>query len=283
MNDKKLYLLLFFVSITWGAVHPLAKSILGEISPYQLAFLRALLGFVILSPILIQNIAKYAKKENFGFILKAGALGIIGYGIYQIMLLIALEKIPASANTLIGNISPIHVAILSLIFLKERISKYQMIGIFLGFLGVFVISNAQLGGELIGYGMTFVASILWGLFTFLGRGMKEHDPTETLAIGLLFASIFLLPFSNISHLDSNLSLKTAGIVLFLGIIATALNGIIWYHALGKMEASRVSVFVFLVPLWGVLFSHLYLGEAINSLLLLGALIIVSGIALAQKK
>ena len=82
--------------------------------------------------------------------------------------------------------------------------------------------------------------------------------------------------------DTNTTLETWIAIFLLALFPSFIAILFWYEAMVKEEVSRLVVFVYLIPVFAVIFSYILLGEIISILTMLFAALIIGGIALAQK-
>jgi drug/metabolite transporter (DMT)-like permease len=268
------YLKLLFCVAAWGASFIATKVALRELSPVSLVWLRFLIGVIILGA------AVYGRKQltwpghkDLGYF---ALLGFIGITFHQWLQSTALLTAQASTTAWIVATSPIFIAVLGWLFLKEKLGWLRSAGIALASLGVLlVVGQGNLLSLTSGhFGSTgdiliLISAINWAVFSVLSRsGLKRFPAARmmfyVMAIGWLFSSVLFLAvpgqaghgLSEFAHLSLNAWLGVA----FLGVICSGIAYIFYYDALQVIPASQAGVFLYLEPLVTLVVAAIILGE-----------------------
>ena len=285
------YIEVTFAVIAWGASFIATKLALRDLDPVTVVWLRFAIGVLIL------GIAT-AIRHQFSFpqrkeLLYFSILGFLGITFHQWLQSTGLVTAQASTTAWIVATTPIFIAILSWIFLHEKLNWWQISGILLAAIGVIlVVSKGNILSLLTGHFgeagdiMILVSAPNWALFSILSRrGLQQHKATQmmfyVMAIGWLFTSILFFTtgnFEDIGHMTWN-SLLGVG---FLGIFCSGLAYIAWYDGLQAVQASQIGAFLYLEPLVAVVVAWLILGEKLLILSLVGGVIILLGVRFVQK-
>ncbi len=172
----------------------------------------------------------------------------------------------AGIASIIGNTQPLFIAAIGFFFLRERLSGPRALALIFGLLGVVVIVSPSIGrvdnSLLVGSAIALVTSLSAAVGTILGRYIKLGDSIiafvgTQLALGgmVLLGASFLLEETSIQWTSA-----FVGIILFLAILNTALVTWSWFYLLQREEASSLGMYLFLVPVLGVLWAYLFVGE-----------------------
>ncbi len=293
MSNSKLftYAEALFAVIVWGASFIATKVALRDISPVTVVWLRFLMGVVILgiAVILRRQFALPDKKEWLYFAL----LGFLGITFHQWLQSNGLQTSEAGTTAWIVATTPVFMALLGWLLLKERLGWIKTLGILLAFSGVLVVvSKGDFGSISIGrFGapgdkLILVSAVNWAVFSALSRGGLRSHPASlmmlyVMSFGWLFTSLLFLPtkgFLEIGNLTFNGWLGVA----FLGIFCSGLAYIAWYDALKALTTAQTGVFLYIEPLVAVVVAFLILGEAIIPALLIGGTIILFGVWLVNR-
>jgi len=272
-------------AILWGASFPVLKIGLEDVPPILFGVLRYMLAtplFVLFSLAFHKKGIFSVKKDIHLFI----ALGLMGVTMPTILQNVGMMHTTAYMSSILQSTGPLFTVILAAYFLRERLTKYKVAGIILAFIGTYLALDIHLSslGSSLGNILVLLSAISYsagGIIakTCLNRGYK---PLQTLTLSSIFGTIFLvavMPFSGRATLS--FSVETWEIIVFLAVFSTFLPYALWYVAMGKMEISRLSFFVYLIPVFATLFSYLILGEKLTWLAAVAAFIIMAGIAIAQ--
>jgi drug/metabolite transporter (DMT)-like permease len=204
----------------------------------------------------------------------------------QILFVEGLLRTTATNGALIMALSPLFSALLAAMAFREPLTLSRVLGVILGFAGVaaVVLSHPGAGLSRAGVGdLLLVASVL----SFAAGGtvvqrMARQLPTLTIswaiyAIGALLLAVHAGLWS--TGQASSASVPDAwqwALILFSGVFATALSNLIWNHAIGRIGVARTSVFLYLVPVFGIFFAALLLGERLTVWHFGGFLAVVAG-------
>lgn len=261
-----------------------------EVAPFTLAFLRWTAAALLLSPFLWlarDRVRAYLAASTLHWLV-LGFLGmwICGAGVYY-----ALQFTTATNGTLIYTTSPLMVIILERLFFGRPTSWREMAGILIGFLGVAII---VLKGDLTGFSasgfnrgdlMFIAAALSWAGYSVLLKGPRTARlPVPALfAVVTLAGALLLAPFALWEWVSGARMPVTwaawggiAGIVAFSSLLA--FSG--FQYGVARLGASTASVFMYLLPPYGVGLAVLLLGEPFESHHLIGILTVLAGLVLA---
>ncbi len=277
--------------VAWGASFIATKLALRDLAPLTVVWLRFAIGVLILGfAARIRNQLALPQKQDLAYLALLGFLGITFHTWLQAT---GLETVQASTTAWIVATSPVFIAILSWIFLHERLVWLQVSGIFLAALGVLlVVSKGDLGALFTGHFGTLgdililISAPNWAVFTILsGRGLKKYPASRmiffVMLVGWLFTSILFFSTGNIQDIR-HLTVSSLIGVGFLGIFCSGLGYIAWYDGLQALPATQVGAFLYLEPLVAVLVAWAILGEPLIPVALLGGAVILLGVRLVQK-
>jgi drug/metabolite transporter (DMT)-like permease len=221
-------------------------------------------------------------------------LGIIGITFHQWLQSTALQTSQASTTAWIVATTPVFMALLGWLFLRERLGWSQAAGIGLGAAGVLlVVSAGDLKALSIGqFGapgdiLILISALNWAVFSTLSRGGLRTHPAARMMFfvmicGWLFTSLLFFTGVGLSEIGSLTQAGWLG-VLFLGIFCSGLAYVAWYDGLQALPASQVGAFLYLEPLVAVVLAGLILSEALRWASLTGGAIILLGVWLVNRQ
>jgi drug/metabolite transporter (DMT)-like permease len=294
MSNSKIfpYLEATFAVVVWGASFIATKIALRDLTPVTVVWLRFAMGVLILGLAVSLRKQFYWLKKNEW--LYFALLGFLGITFHQWLQSNALETSEASTTAWIVSTTPVFMAILGWVVLKEKLPWLKIAGILLAFVGVLlVVYDGNLRAiSLRSFGkpgdiLILISAINWTVFSVLSRrGLKTHPATlmmfYVMFIGWAFTSILFFATENVSEI-SNLTAQGWMAVAFLGIFCSGLAYIAWYDALQALTTAQTGVFLYIEPLVAVVVAFLILGEAITPASLIGGGIIFLGIWLVNRK
>ena len=293
MSNSKLftYIEALFAVIVWGASFIATKVALKEVSPITIVWLRFLMGVVILgiAVVLRKQFTLPDKKEWAYFAL----LGFLGITFHQWLQSNGLQTSEASTTAWIVSTTPVFMALLGWLILRESLGWGKTLGILIAFVGVLVvISKGNLGSISIGrFGapgdiLILISAVNWAVFSALSRrGLKSHPASlmmfYVMSFGWLFTSLLFIPTHGFAEIGALTFNGWIG-VTFLGVCCSGLAYIAWYDALKALTTAQTGVFLYIEPLVAVVVAFFILGEAITPASLLGGTVILFGVWLVNR-
>lgn len=196
----------------------------------------------------------------------------------------------AGIASVLGNAQPLIIIVFASLFLNEKITAVKIITLILGLTGILFISAQALitenQGALLGVMFAFGTSTGAALTAVLLKRLSpESDLISFTGWQLIVGSLPLLAISFILESGTNISWSSffVFLLLLLALLGTALNTIIWFWLLQKYEAGKLSLFLFLIPVFGLLFAFIAFGESLQSFEIIGIIIVLSAIGLSVIK
>ena len=284
--------LMWVTPALWSVNYIVARSAPGVVEPHMLALGRWALAGVILAFVARSELwrERSSTLADSGRYLVLGALGMLicGAWVYQ-----GAKTTSAINIALIYAASPVLIAVGAVLWLGERFSWRQGLGVVVAMAGVFhvVVKGQWLAlGQVqwvAGDGWIVVAMVAWAAFSLLQK--KWPTPvgsTARLAAICMGGVLVLLPFSVWEYLQPDRPAWTMQASLLV-VAAGLLPGIGAYWAYGFSQkvlgASRVAASLYLGPLYGGLTAWVFLGEAMGWHHVMGAALILPGIYLASRR
>jgi drug/metabolite transporter (DMT)-like permease len=283
--DSKASGIMFVLCIIWGLQQVILKMAAPDISAVMQIALRSGLSALMVYPMikLAEGVSLWGREY-----LAPGILVGILFASEFFLVAEALRFTSASHTVVLLYTAPIFVALgLHWKLPSERLSPLQWSGIALAFLGISIAflfhpagSAAASTTALWGDALALLAGILWAATTIAVRLTKlaEAPATQTLFYQLFIAFLLLFPLAFVMGQASiHWTPFTIGSLLFHTIIVSFASYLIWFWLLKEYLASRLGVFSFLTPLFGVLFGVVLLNEKIELNFVVGTVLVMLGI------
>lgn len=273
------------MSITfWGVSFVSTKAVLDKLDPFTLLVIRFGIGAAFLFLLLLY--LRETISINIKYIPHLIVLGILGVFIHQVIQASALLTIDASSAGWMISLSPIFTVILSIIFLHERMTFFNAIGMVLAIFGVLMVTTAGSDKSFeialnIGYLLMLLSTLNWAVYSVLIK--KLNIPLSPLVITFymsMIGFILTLPFTLRNRGWVSISLLQTeewAHLLFLGIFVSGVAYWYWAKALQVLEATQVSVFLYLEPIATLIAAMVLLHEKIVLISVLGGIIIIIGV------
>ena len=267
------------------------KVALRDVSPVTVVWLRFAIGVAILgAAVFARRQFALPQRDDLGYF---ALLGFIGITFHQWLQSTALVTAQATTTAWIVATTPIFMALLGWLVLRERLSWWQGAGIGLATLGVLLVvtkgdlaylSNGRIGT--IGDFLILLSALNWAVFSaFSRRGLQKHPATRmmfyVMVFGWLFTSALFLAGSGPSELTH---LSRAGwlAILFLGAFCSGLAYIFWYDGLQALPVAQTGAFLYLEPFVTLIVAAVILHEPLLLASLIGGLLILAGVWLVQR-
>ncbi len=287
------YLLLILTTLFWSGNFIVGKSAsLYEIPPFSLNFFRWFFAGLILFPFTYKEILKKKKYilNNLGFF---SILGITSITIFNSIVYYSLYHTQVISGVLMISTIPVWIIFISSILKIEKSNIFQIMGVILSLIGViFIITKADINlitnlefnkGDL----TMVIAMFAWALYSALLKKKKyQISQISLLQVVIITGLIFLIPvyfiemsFGNTINLNKPFYLTLTYVVLFPGLASF----FFWIKGISIIGANRAGAFLHLMPIFGAIMAMIIFNEKFMFYHLLGAIFIVTGITLSNRK
>ena len=285
MPQNQTYLLLSLATIFWG-IQPLCiKILIASWTPASLTCLRYLLISLILFLIMyLRHEKKFIPPKNC--IIPLLLMGLTGIAINNVSQFTGLKYSTITNCTLIAATGPAVTAMLSAVFIRERLKLLQWIGIIISFIGVIflitkgsweILANFQFNpGDI----LFFTCQIVWAAYSIIGlRVMKHLSAIAVTAWSGLLGSIEVALFALCTGQFGYVNLDIAGWSSFVFVVLCGGVGSMLFWNIGVKNAgpSMAAIFSNLTPIFGMLCGAVFLSEEIGIMQISGALAIFVGV------
>ncbi|MEN3110607.1 DMT family transporter [Uliginosibacterium paludis] len=281
MNSRNFIRLLVLAAI-WGGSFLCMRIAVPVMGPVALMESRVGLAAVMLGLIALRAGQPFWPRRHWPDFL---VLGVLNTALPFLLYAWAAQTLGASLLAILNATAPIWGAIWSALWLRQLPGLRAGSGLVLGLAGVGVVvgfdpaahSSAGLLAMLAGV----MAPCCYGLATtWLKRRKNPPAAAETAQGSMLAASLVLLPVLPFSPLPALPGVPVLVAVLALGLLCTGLAYRIYFRLVEEAGPTRALTVTFLVPVFGVLWGHLLLGESLSLRSLAGAVIVIAGTMLS---
>jgi len=259
-------------------------------SPGALTFARQLTAAVVLTLVMLAVAAYQRRKPQLprgADLAKVIAWGVAWFGLYNLALNAAGQRIDAGTMAVLVNLAPVLITVLAGFTLGERFSLRLVAGIAVAFTGVAVIAVTTSTGhyDLAGVALGLTAAMLYASCATAQKPLLSRvSPLTMTWIGCLAGLVASLPFVGVFADEVVAASATATFTaVYLGAFPTAIAFLTWGYALTHMTAGRLSTSTYVVPPLVIAFSWLLLSEAPAPLAVLGGTLCLLGVAIATTR
>ena len=292
-NNKLAYLILILTTIFWSGNFIVGKAAsMFQIPPFSLNFYRWFFAGLILLPFTYKEIINKKKYilENLGFFI---ILGITSITIFNSIVYYSLYYTQVISGILMISTIPVWIIFISSLLNIEKTNIFQILGVVLSLTGVvFIITKADLNliknldfnkGDL----SMVVAMFSWAIYSALLKSKKyEISQVALLEVVIICGLTFLIPIYFIEMSMGNQIILGKPFYLILGyvVIFPGLAAFFfWIKGISIIGANRAGIFLHLMPIMGAIMAMLIFDEKFMFYHILGAIFIIVGITLSNKK
>lgn len=276
-NEKKALIALLITVILWASAFVGIRYVMEVFTAGGLALSRYFVASVavIVPFVLVKNKKMPQLKDLILFAL----LGFFGFFSYNVLLNEGEKTVSAGlANFIVAQL-PIIVAILAMIFFKERINRYGVLGFIISLSGILVIllsseHDAQHTGILLVYGATLAGAIYSCMQKKL---LSRYHPIEVVSYCMWLGTLALMLYlpealSKITIVDWSHLL----VIIYMGVFPGAIAYLLWGYAFKYIKATAASSALYMVPIFTLILAAVFLAEAPNLWAVIGGIIAVAG-------
>ena len=282
-NQKKAYLYAIPAVVFWSTVATAFKIALNSINFFQLLFYSSLVATITLFVIIIiQGKLHLLKKLTVKDYLRYIVTGFFNPFFYYLILFKAYSILPAQIAQPLNFTWPIMLVLLSIIFLKQKISLKSIGAIFISFFGVIIISlqgnySSFHIDNAFGVFLALGSSIIWAFYWIINVKDKNDEAIKlflSFSFGFVFIFIANISFSKIIIPE----FPALSASVYAGLFEMGITFFLWMKALQISHSNaKICNLVYLCPFVSLIFIHFIVGETIYYTTYIGLIFIVSGI------
>jgi drug/metabolite transporter (DMT)-like permease len=269
---------LLVLGAIWGASFMLMKSTVPAFGVFALVEVRASVAALFLLPVVYFTRQWSDLSGNWAKLLFVGAINTaIPFCLFSYTSL----HLDAGLSAILNGTAPMFGAVIAYFYLQDRIGVHGVIGTFLGFLGVVVISQDTQSASsvsLLPMLTALGATCCYGIAAcFMKKHLNGVKPFAIAAGSQVFAALLLLPFALYTWPEVNPDASTWGAALILAILCTGVAYIMYFDLIAKIGASQAMTVGYLVPMFGILWGIVVLGEVLSTYAMIGGSLIIIGL------
>ena len=279
MSTRDSFILTFLAAI-WGASFLFMRVVVPEFGPIAMIQLRIGIAALCLLPFLLY---RYRKQINWNQLPHFVVLGITNSALPFTLLGFATVHVSAGYTSLLNSSVPLWSAIVAAVWLGDWLTRWQIGGIALGFLGVLILVIGK--GELSFSGPTLaiiactLATMSYGVSAnYTKRYLTGVHPMVLATMSQATAAVAMLPLTWFYWPSSPVSVNAWIYVAILGGLCTAFAYILFYGLISRIGPTKTVSVTFLVPIFAMLWGYVLLSEQITVYMAIGCAVILLGTA-----
>lgn len=276
------FLAILALTLLWGLNYPAIKVSNTGLSPIFTTFLRSVVASVC--GVFYCVVVKQPLYHR-GVLFFHGVMVGLLFGAEFVCLYLGMLYTNSSRAAILLYLSPFVVAIGAHIFLKEGLNTIKTVGLVLAFLGVYLVFRGKPAVHdrmmLVGDMLEIAAAIFWGATTlYIKKYLAEKvHPINTFLYQLVFSIpiIFICAYALEPRWIKAITIPVVASFIYQSVIVAFASYLTWFKLIHTYPVGKLSVFTFLTPIFGVLFSVLFMGDQLTVGLILGLLFVCMGI------
>lgn len=276
----------------WSSAFVAIRYVGDDFSPGALSLGRLLVGSLALGVVLLLRRTRSVRRPSRRDWPRLVTIGVLWFGLYNVALNAAEQRIDAGTASMLIQLSPILIAVLAAVFLRERAGLALAVGLVLALGGVALIALPGSSGtaagadnDVAGVLMCVLAAASYAVSMIVQKPlMSRLSALQVTWTACTVGAVACLPFAgDLLRQTGTAPLASIGWVLFLGLFPTAVAFTTWGYALTHMNAGNLGVTTYLVPPLTVLMGWLFLAETPPPLAYVGGALCLVGVAVARRR
>lgn len=286
-----LVLLIVVPPLLWAGNIIVGRVIHADISAVSLTFFRWCVALVVLLPLAANPLIK--TWRDFLPHWKALMLtAFTGVSAFNLLVYAGLQHTTANNAALLNAFIPMLILLFATLFLKQRASSLQMLGLLLSFAGVMTIVSQGKWETIARFAFNqgdiaiFIATASWAVYTLTLRRLPPHlNRLALVCIQIMIGLLILLPVVLTEQLffspDNHWLTSTFLGVLYVGIGPSVIAYMMYAKCVETIGPARAGMSIHLIPVFGVMLAYVLLGEPVKAYHWAGFALVFGGIALAR--
>ena len=266
----------------WGGSFLFMRIASADFGPFALVEVRLSLGALVLLPFLWRARAQFTPR----LWVHLAWIAAINSAIPFVLFAWGAERAPAGIGAITNAMAVMFAALVAFIFYGEEIGPRRAIGLLGGFVGVAVLASGKYAGASVGPAALAgtAAAFLYGIGVNAIRRHLQGIPAGAVAAATLTtASLLILPFAIHTWPTTPIPAVSWASAVLLGVLCTGIAFTIYYRLINRVGGPRAATVTYLVPLFGVVWAWLALGEPLTAKMALAGALILGGVALSQQR
>jgi drug/metabolite transporter (DMT)-like permease len=291
------FIRLLFISAIWGASHVFSRVVVPVIGPEFTVFGRVVIAFVTLSLFLAKGgELRRAFHQLREYRVEYFVVGLFNMALPFLLFAFATVSLPASYLVILNATVPIFNALLSTCFMRERFDGRRWASIALGIVGVVLLTEY---GSIVDITPRIALSLVFGLLASASYGVGtlyirmrcQRIPPAVLVWGSNLTAVFLLAGFAIYalltqsgfHPTPYSAWQVGGALLMLGAFSSGVAFVMFYRLVAEIGAFNASLSTFVMPMFGLIWGVLLLGETVTWGMIAGAGMVIGSAALFVRR
>lgn len=266
----------------WGASFMFMRVAAGDFGPFPLVEMRLAFGALVLTPFLWR-----ARAQFTGVLcLRIAGIAMMNATVPLTLFAWAAERAPAGIGAISNGMTVMFAALVAFLYFGERIGTWRLMGLITGFVGVAILASGKTAGVSVAPAALAgtAASLCYGIgINLVRRYLTPYPPAAVAAAALASGALVVAPVAVLSWPHHSVPAASWASALLLGVLCTGVAFALYYRLVARIGAARTSTVTYLIPLFGVVWAWLLLGEPVTPTMALAGALILAGVGLSQQR
>jgi drug/metabolite transporter (DMT)-like permease len=281
-RDLSTPLELLLLGAIWGGSFLFMRVAAKDFGPLPLVGVRLVTGVVILLPFLWRARARITRTHWLRF----AVIGALNSAIPFSLFAWGAERAPAGIGAIANSMTVLFAALVAFVVFREHIGVRRGIALMVGFVGVVILASGRVAGEnVMGAAIAgAVASLCYGSAINLTRHwLADLPPSAGVAGTLSCATLMAAPFAALTWPATPIPAMSWLAAAALGVLCTGIAYWLFFRLIQRVGSARASTTTYLVPIFGVAWGWLLLGETPTLTMIASAVLILGSVILSQRE
>jgi drug/metabolite transporter (DMT)-like permease len=273
---------LTLLGAVWGGSFLFMRVAAADFGPFPLVEVRLALGALILLPFLWRARSQFTP----GVWLRIAGIAAINSVLPFILFAWGAERAPAGIGAITNAMTVMFAALVAFLFYGEQIGTRRWIGLIAGFVGVAVLASGHIAGASVGSAALAgtAAALCYGLgINFVRHYLAGYPAAALAAANLAIGALMLAPLAIYTWPQHPIPVASWVSAVLLGVLCTGVAFVFYYRLIARIGAPRTATVTYLIPLFGVIWAWLLLGESVTLTMVLAGALILAGVGLSQQR
>jgi drug/metabolite transporter (DMT)-like permease len=265
----------------WGASFLFMRISANDFGAFALVEMRLALGAIVLVPFLWR-----VRSQFSGALwLRLAGIAAINSAIPFTLFAWGAERAPAGIGAITNAMAVPFTAMVAALFFGEKIGARRAAGLIVGFVGVIVLASGRTGGGAVVWPAALAGAMAALCYGFGGNLLKRYlvgVPASAVASATsICASVLVAPLAIATWPYHPIPATSWVSAVLLGVVCTGLAYVLYYRLIHRIGAPRAAMVTYIIPLFGVLWAWLLLGERLTWTMAMAGGLILAGVAMNQ--
>jgi drug/metabolite transporter (DMT)-like permease len=266
----------------WGGSFLFMRVAAADFGAFPLVEARLALGALVLLPLWWRARAQFTPR----LWLKIAGIAAVNSVIPFALFAWGAERAPAGIGAITNAMTVMFTALVAYLFFGERIGPRRVIGLVAGFVGVIILASGRTAGQSVWQAAVAgtTASLMYGFgINLVRRHLSGYPAGAVAAANLATGALLLAPLALYNWPHHPISASSWLSAILLGVLCTGIAFVFYYRLIARIGAPRTSTVTYLIPLFGVIWAWLLLGEPLTLTMAAAGALILGGVGLSQKR